>query len=278
MIRRELRLSDDARVWLLVSQVQHARVSGNLVAHWREKLSQDVIDAISHHDDGWATWEEEPRLDPKTGAPVSFLEMRLGESLVIWDHSIAAARQLSSLGGYIVAGHFYNLLADSEHANEQAAIGWLTAKRKVRTAWLDEWIRADKSHSLDYAKHSQQMLLTADLFSLWLVGDCPIEEKTDRILDNSAMKVRNSKFLKEFHFVSPECTLRESVSKHRVEGLSWIVPMDPFPFEEAFSVATKSVMVPVAKYEKWEDLAAASWPVELIWQLVPAVAATSAET
>lgn len=278
MIRRELQLSADARGWLLVSQVQHARISGDLVAHWREKFTPDVVAAISHHDDGWSTWEEEPRLDAKTGAPVSFLEMRLGESLVIWDHSIAAARQFGPLGGYLVAGHFYNLLADSEHANEPAAIGWLTAKRKVRTAWLDEWIRADKSHALDDAKRSQRMLLTADLFSLWLCGDCPVEEKKESILENSPMRARNTRFLEEYQFVSPECTLRESVSKHRVEGISWIVPIDPFPFDEAFSVTAKAVMVPAANYEKWEELSAASWPVELIWQLVPAVLAASTGT
>ena len=86
-------------------------------------------------------------MNPEIGGPYSFLEMPLAESLTIWDGSIAAARKFGPLAGWIVAGHFYNLLADSDHANEPPAIAWLTAKRKVRTTWLDEWIRADPSHT-----------------------------------------------------------------------------------------------------------------------------------
>ncbi len=54
MIRRELKLNDGAAVWLLVSQVEHARMSGELVRNWREEFSPDVVEAIAHHDDGWA--------------------------------------------------------------------------------------------------------------------------------------------------------------------------------------------------------------------------------
>src|SRR6187200_2267627 len=110
MIRRELKLTDNSTIWLLVSQVEHARMSGELVRDWREAFSPDVVDAIAHHDDGWAAWEDEPKLDPARGAPYSFLEMPLAESLSIWDKSIAAARAFGPLGGWIVAGHFYNLL------------------------------------------------------------------------------------------------------------------------------------------------------------------------
>ena len=140
------------------------------------------MEAITHHDDGWADWESEPKLNPAIGAPYSFLEMPLAESLDIWDRSIASARKFGPLAGYIVAGHFYNLLADSDHAKEPPAIAWLTAKRKFRTTWLDEWIRADRSHTLEYAKAAQQMLLTADLFSLWLCCDCPVDATDASIL------------------------------------------------------------------------------------------------
>ena len=45
------------------------------------------------------------------------------------------------------------------------------------------------------------------------------------------MKLRTDSLLAQFRFVSPECTIRESVSKNRVEGLSWIVPVEPYPFK-----------------------------------------------
>ncbi|HVT27369.1 MAG TPA: DUF3891 family protein, partial [Lacipirellulaceae bacterium] len=75
MIRRELKLTDGAANWLLVSQVEHAHVSGELVRYWRDAFSSDVVEATWHHDDGWATWEVEPKLNPEVGGPFSFLEM-----------------------------------------------------------------------------------------------------------------------------------------------------------------------------------------------------------
>jgi hypothetical protein len=275
MIRRELKLNNNSAIWLLVSQVEHARISGELVRHWREEFSPDVAESIAHHDDGWASWETEPKLNPSLGAPYSFLEMPLAESLVIWDNSIAAARKFGPLAGYIVAGHFYNLLADSGNAKEPAAIAWLTAKRKVRTSWLDEWIRADRSHTLEYAKAAQKMLLTADLFSLWLCCDCPLDAPSagrGSMQADPAMKLRADSLLAHFRFVSPECTIFESGSRHQVEELSWIVPVEPFPFKDSpLSLRANAVAVPVSRYGSLQEMLSASWDFKLDWQIIPAV-------
>src|SRR5688572_1759821 len=135
MIRREITSPNGEKLWLLISQVEHARVSGEITANWREELTDDVVDAIAHHDDGWTSWEADPKLNPEIGAPFSFLEMPVAAALVIWDHSIAAAEKFGPLAAYIVAGHFYNLLSNSENAKDPLAIAWLTAKRKHRTVW-----------------------------------------------------------------------------------------------------------------------------------------------
>jgi hypothetical protein len=272
MIRRELKLDKSAAIWLMVSQVEHAHVSGEIMRHWREPLSTEVVEAIAHHDDGWATWEVSPKLNSQVGGPYSFLEMPLEESLIIWDNSIASARRIGSLAGWMVSGHFYNLLAGSEHARDPPAVAWLTAKRKVRTSWLDEWIRADKSHSLEYAKRAQELLLMADLFSLWLCCDCPIGNGESSILSQSTMKLRADTLLAQFQFKSPECMLRESISKKRVEGISWIVPTEPFPCDTSpVRLRAQATAVPVAAYQTWHEIAEASWPVELDWRLTPAV-------
>jgi hypothetical protein len=198
--------------------------------------------------------------------------MAVAESIAVWDSSIASAHNIGPLAGYIVAGHFYNLLANSDHAQAPPAIAWLTAKRKVRTAWLDEWIRADRSHTLEQAKAAQQMLLTADLFSLWLCCDCPMDAAGTSILGGSAMKLRTDSLLEQFRFLSPECTVFESGSRHRVEELSWIVPVDPFPFRDSpLPLRAKAVAVPISRYGSFREMLSVSWDVELDWQLVRAV-------
>src|SRR4051812_29625336 len=268
MIRREMKAMDGSAIWLFISQVDHAHLSAELMRHWREKLSAEIVEGIWHHDDGWADWELEPKLKPELGAPYSFLEMPLEDSLSIWDRSIDAARKSGPLAGWIVAGHFYNLLADSENAGEPRAVAWLTSKRKVRTAWLDEWVRAEKPASLEPAKHAQQMLLLADLFSLWLCCDCPVDKTDASILRNSPMKVRTDSLLAKFQFPPPECIIRESVSKNCIEGLTWTVPVEPYPFNTSpLNIATQAKVAPVQRYASWPDVSKASWPVQLEWRL-----------
>ncbi len=92
------------------------------------------------------------------------------------------------------------------------------------------------------------MLLMADLFSLWLCCDCPVDADGASILGDSAMKLRTDTLLAQFQFASPEFTICESLSKHRVEGLSWIVPVEPFPFKTApLTLTIQAKAVPAAR-------------------------------
>ncbi|MCI0334096.1 MAG: DUF3891 family protein [Planctomycetes bacterium] len=269
MIRREITTANGAKLWLLVSQVEHAHMSGELARHWREAFTRDVVDAIAHHDDGWAAWEAEPKLNPETGAPFSFLEMPVPAALVIWDHSIAAAGEFGPLAAYIVAGHFYNLLNNSEHAKDPLAVAWLTAKRKHRTGWLDEWVRADPSQTLEYAKRAQQMLLVADLFSLWLCCDSPTDRNRETILGQSAMKLQTDMLFSQFQFSVQEFEIKSFSHDERIEALSWSVGVHPFPCRTApISLPAECIAVPAVPYASWQELKAASWPVALRWRLV----------
>lgn len=276
MIRREIEFSDGDRLWLLVSQVDHARVSGELVRYSREEFSAEVIDGITHHDDGWAAWEAEPKLNPEIGAPYSFLEMPLAESLVIWDNSIVTARKFGPLAGFIVAGHFYNLLNESDHATGPAALAWLAAKRKVRTAWLDEWVRTNPTHTLDHANQAQQQLLVADLFSLWLCCDCPIAEGDASILEQSAMKIRAKKLLGQYQFTVVGVGRRHPTPDNTVEALAWVVAVDPYPFSiSPLSLTLNAICVPATRYANWQEIEAASRPFELRWRLISAINANA---
>ena len=132
MIRREVSFADGVKHWLLISQVEHARLSGVLAekclamfagdGQTAARLQDELLAAITHHDDGWHEWEQVPRLDPQHGRPLSFLELSLDEALPIWDRSIIAASEIGQLAAWTVAGHFGALLATvSGHAEEAAA-------------------------------------------------------------------------------------------------------------------------------------------------------------
>jgi hypothetical protein len=278
MIRREIELEEGERLWLLVSQVDHAHISGELTRQGVEHFSSEVIEAITHHDDGWATWEESPKLHPETGTPYSFLEMPLPESLAIWDQSIAAARKIGPLAGFIVAGHFYNLLSASEHREEAGAIAWLSAKRKSRTAWLDEWVRSNPEHTLDAAKQAQEQLLTADLFSLWLCCDAPMAGDEVSILGESQMRPLTEKLFQKYRFKSVGFGRRHATPDNPQEALAWVIAVEPFAFTSpmlSFSLAAD--VVPVARYSSWNELKSASRQIELRWRLIPPQPAAPAQ-
>lgn len=273
MIRREIELSEGERSWLLISQVDHAHISGELTRHQTERFSHEVIEAITHHDDGWAEWEASPRINSAIGGPFSFLEMPLTESLVIWDNSIAAARKFGPLAGFIVAGHFYSLLSESEHRGDPGAVAWLAAKRKSRTAWLDEWVRLDPAHTLEVAKAAQAQLFTADLFSLWLCCDAPLGGEDSGVLEKSQMKLRAESLLKQYRFTPIGFGRRHPTLGNPNEALAWIIAVDPYVFlASPLSLAINAEIVPAASYANWQDLKAASRPIELRWRLMPPVA------
>lgn len=270
MIRREIELSESERLWLLVSQVDHARISGILTQNLKVSYPIEVVEAITHHDDGWADWEASPKINPEVGGPFSFLEMPLVEALPIWDKSIAAARKFGPLAGFIVAGHFYGLLSEPDHAQEPAATAWLTAKRKVRTAWLDEWIRSNPANSLEQAQLAQRELATADMFSLWLCCDAPLAAASGGLLENSAMGLRLEKLWERYQFSVIGAGRRHATPENATEALAWVVAVDPYPFGTSpLSLSTTGKVVPVAEYDDWRDVEAVSRPMELRWRLVP---------
>jgi hypothetical protein len=90
MIRRE-----HGRDWLLISQVEHARLAGELAEAWNFNggrmvaVRDELVQAVRQHDEGWAVWELSPTVDPETGRPRDFTEMPMPTATGIWSRSIA---------------------------------------------------------------------------------------------------------------------------------------------------------------------------------------------
>jgi hypothetical protein len=176
MIRR-----DDGNDWLLISQVEHARLAGEIAAAWGNDRvaplpAHDLLmHAIAHHDDGWVEWERTPRIDPATGRPREFTEMPMGEATAIWSHSIEKCGQHSSWGGVWVSLHFCWLAEkarESRRGNsaETNAIDRFLAEQ---SRWHAEW-RTEIKGGLDAAAR-QRRIVTGfhwvqffDRVSLWL--------------------------------------------------------------------------------------------------------------
>ena len=182
MIRRDATNSRGEPVWILISQVEHARVSAGLARPWGAGGVQPLdprgalLATIEHHDDGWADWERRPEVDPTHGRPYDFMEMPLEQALPIWDRSISVARcEAGPLGGWLVASHFAALLRRGRAAHPhpvayvELSDAWLARADEHRAGWLDDWQQSNPArHTAELANRGLAQLQMFDALSLWL--------------------------------------------------------------------------------------------------------------
>lgn len=181
MIRRDCRDAAAAPSWMLISQVEHARLAGTLAEQWgRQPFAplaprREVLAAVYAHDDGWAEWECLPQVDTSSGRPLDFTEMPLADSLAIWRGSIASAARIGPLAAWLVSGHFSVLLQrfssrwQSDAGLAGLAQGYLNEQTSLRTSWLAEWqSTAPAECSLALAQTALGHLQMFDRISLWL--------------------------------------------------------------------------------------------------------------
>ena len=181
MIRRAIRDETGADCWMLISQVEHARLSGALAERWdpapleRLNCREELLAAIYHHDDGWADWERSAGIDPESGRPLNFTEMPLVESLAIWRDSIASAGQHGDLAAHVVSAHFCSLLRrfssrwQSDPAQTAIATEFLTSQEQFQAERLRACrVRSNEAEAAAVAKMALAVLQTFDSLSLWL--------------------------------------------------------------------------------------------------------------
>jgi hypothetical protein len=266
MIRRDVQLAGGRAAWALVSQIEHARISGELARRATGQFTQpalaavrrEVLAAIACHDDGWAAWERSPRLDPERGRPLSFMELEPAEAVTIWNRSIAAAEAHGPLAAWMVAGHFARLLKHSDSAHDDpAARRWLDATRRAQQAWLAAWTAADPLHTPQLAEQALQWLWTFDEASLWLCCACPAG-------DEPSKPARP--------YVAGRATpLEMMLAPASNEAAFGAATATPWNFDrEAFELEVAAIVAPRRRYDDWRQLQLASHSCRPRWRLAAA--------
>lgn len=271
MIRRNLPLTEEPEKWLLISQVEHARVSAELAAQWRvgsspisdtsipEPVRTELLAAILHHDDGWAHWEADPAIDPSTGRPYSFMELPREQSLPLWHDSILRARQHGPLAGWAVAGHFVRLLVDSDDAELDVSQAWLAEVSNWRQSWLNEWNADNRQlHTVTLAGQCLDWVRTFDWVSLWLCCKCPATP-ADELCE--PMTVDEG--------MVPGAPVTFTPTEQQADREPRTVTVAPWPFTEpTLAIDALGYAVKAKEYQSSDGLAKNRSPVRLKWRLV----------
>jgi Protein of unknown function (DUF3891) len=90
--------------WQVVMQPDHADLSAAFAREWATPLKPSLVIATERHDDGWAVWEQSPRVDGD-GKPVGFLDVDVRAHLAFYRAGIAAITEEDADAGLLVSMH-----------------------------------------------------------------------------------------------------------------------------------------------------------------------------
>jgi hypothetical protein len=279
MIRRDVQLPDGSAGWMLISQIEHARISAELAeqcrggfglesdadatakAKSRAAVREEVLAAIRCHDDGWAEWERAPRLESKLGRPLSFMELEPAEAIAIWSRSIATAEAHGPLAAWMAAGHFLRLLEKGEAAHhEQCARKWRDEMECRRDDWLTAWQAVDPAvRTRELADEALQWLWTFDEVSLWFCCTCPNREGDARTDAHGTTAGRGTPLEMDF----------ESASQH----MTGTAAARPYRFnQEPIEIAAAGLVLPAVRYADCNEMLSAGERKTIHWRLQSEIA------
>jgi Protein of unknown function (DUF3891) len=104
-----VRLDDSGA--LAIGQLSHAWLSGQLARTWGNaqfgavEPREEIVLGAQQHDIGWALFDLDPRFNPETGLPRSFLDLTIDEHLAVWHGAPERLMSQSLRAALIVSLH-----------------------------------------------------------------------------------------------------------------------------------------------------------------------------
>jgi hypothetical protein len=111
------------------------------------------VQAVTFHDDGWLTWEAEPKVNRQTDRPFNFTEMPYNEALTIWYRSPKLNGERDPYAGLLVSRHGTYLFSNRlQHANDPPDVQerirqYLSDQETLRERLRDRLKRAEGDDS-----------------------------------------------------------------------------------------------------------------------------------
>jgi hypothetical protein len=165
-----VRLNDSGA--LAIGQLSHSWLAGQLARSWGNSLfcavepREEVALGAEQHDIGWALFDLEPRFNPDTGLPKSFLELSVQEHLAIWRGAPEHLMSQSMHAALVVSMHGRSLSELRMRANPAQAEGLKAHVEEERTR--QQQICEALSVSAALAERTQRQMWTWDGLSLAL--------------------------------------------------------------------------------------------------------------
>lgn len=230
---------------ILIRQTDHAMLSGFFAREWGSQLFrrpepfESVRLAAAEHDNGWRDWELQPRIDPRTRLPYSFMSLPTEEHMELYQRGIERVVKSDRYAGLLVSLH-----ASELYDRARATIPGYSAK----------YVKATESDLVNtYLQNLklQQLRLKVDLRA-----DAAMREFVqDKLLENNARRLEALDRLSLYFCMSSEphdATIDDVPIDDHGSEIDWDLRADgpnsvsigPYPFKREplqFSILTRRV-------------------------------------
>jgi hypothetical protein len=271
--RREDRL-------VLVEQTAHARMAGELVAHWGNDTfaapapRDAVIAAAAKHDDGWADADAVPLFNDEEARPLHFLEIPMREHIPLYARGVNSTFEDDPYAGMLVSMHWTGLYrgrwgmqegrldwgedgrSEIELLQDEAVAGeeqrWIEVKRQL----MREARRSDLEAGL---WQNYDLLQAWDLLSLFicLIPLEPADGVAARPVPSTLKSLDQEPGGRTIESV-PTRIGGERVDLTLRCGEPGVVAVDPYPFDEdGLTFSVTGTAIPDRRYEDAADARAA---------------------
>lgn len=221
MIRR-----DEKDGWILISQHDHAELSGEIMKYWGNKefggLDSEVLFAIGEHDNGWKEWDSSPKVNSVSRYPMNFLEMSSSDQSEIWRRCFKRHSANHPYASALIALHFGKL--NEKSLNKNSNNGMARALQIEISDFVSDMLKINISNSdLNSLPKDVQVNLrlvqVADIISLtlchgWLsigIEDVPVGY-------NGSTATLNLKSIDGSNYVMAPYPFSQPLINLRVEG------------------------------------------------------------
>ncbi|HEX5758743.1 MAG TPA: DUF3891 family protein [Thermoanaerobaculia bacterium] len=109
---------DEGSSFLLVTQPDHARFSGELLSLWRadglpaHPRRADLLFAAREHDNGWREADAAPRWDAARGRPHDFTSLPAADRVEIWERGVARYAGSRPYAALLIVRHALQLFGE----------------------------------------------------------------------------------------------------------------------------------------------------------------------
>lgn len=211
----------DGDAVLAIGQASHAWLSGQLACSWGNErfgtlTPRDAVClAATQHDVGMADWDLRPALNPATGRPFAFTEMRRADHVELWSGAPARLLSQSTYAALLVSLHGTGLYerhvdVDRLPAGEARLVrDYLAAQRRLQ----DELTAATGAQPAELERN-RSLLAAWDALSLalclrWAPYTCRAVPSAGEPLDVSLTGDETAGFaLDPWPFAAPALTVR----------------------------------------------------------------------